>query len=400
MWIGVVLLISCLVGCSHSYQYNYCSSPFELSVTNTSYTLEFVQVITRHGDRTTLTQLPGDHHVWQCNLSTFMAPVENMNPTASLGRIFRKNYLPGRELTPGNCYAGELTSRGLQQHITYGENLRKLYVETYNFLPPTINSSLMGIRSTDIPRTLASAQGNSIGLYPAPEGTAQIPVIDMYTIDLNYENMFGNPTLCPRMAQLLNEVDSEPDYVAHMKGLVPLQQHLSQVLGIPLASLPDWPGLLDAFQVMTCYNQSYPELDNDTIQQVFSAANWQWNYQLNNTELAILQLGSFVTELVSNIQAFVKGVEMPKYLVFSGHDTTVGPVLATLGAYDGQWPPYASHIELELWNDEGDYYVQLKYQGEPITLSSCSAALCPLSQFLANFKPNNSLNYQQPCVAK
>eukprot|EP00026_Physarum_polycephalum_P014137 Phypoly_transcript_14615.p1 GENE.Phypoly_transcript_14615~~Phypoly_transcript_14615.p1 ORF type:complete len:129 (-),score=11.18 Phypoly_transcript_14615:210-596(-) len=67
-------------------------------------------VITQHGDRTTLTQLPGDHHVWQCNLSTFMAPVNDQNPLASLGRIFRKNYFPGRELTPGNCYAGILPS--------------------------------------------------------------------------------------------------------------------------------------------------------------------------------------------------------------------------------------------------------------------------------------------------
>jgi hypothetical protein len=47
--------------------------------------------------------------------------------------------------------------------------------------------------------------------------------------------------------------------------------------------------LFDAFQVMTCYNQTYSGLDNDTIQQIFEAANWQWNYQLNNSELATLQ---------------------------------------------------------------------------------------------------------------
>ena len=70
-------------------------------------------MITRHGDRTTITQLPGDHHVWQCNLSTFMAPVDNQNPTASLGRIFRKNYLPGREPIPGNCYSGIPSSPSL-----------------------------------------------------------------------------------------------------------------------------------------------------------------------------------------------------------------------------------------------------------------------------------------------
>eukprot|EP00026_Physarum_polycephalum_P006185 Phypoly_transcript_06226.p1 GENE.Phypoly_transcript_06226~~Phypoly_transcript_06226.p1 ORF type:complete len:140 (+),score=10.98 Phypoly_transcript_06226:1323-1742(+) len=137
-----------------------------------------------------------------------------------------------------------------------------------------------------------------------------------------------------------------------------------------------------------------------TIEQIFATANWQWNYQLNNSELAILQLGSFVTELVENIQAFIKGEEMPKYLVFSGHDTTVGPLLAAINAYDGQWPPYASHIELELWNNAGDYYIQLKYQGEPIVLSSCSTALCPLDQFLTHVDPVVSINYKQACVAQ
>jgi len=401
MWVSVVLLFSCLfVGYSSSYQYNYCSAPFELSVTNTSYTLEFVQVITRHGDRTTLTQLPGDHHVWQCNLSTYMAPVSDQSPFASLGRIFRKNYLPGVELTPGNCYAGELTTRGFEQHMTYGQNLRQLYVNTYNFLPQTIDYNQMGIRSTDVPRTLASAQGNSVGLYPPQSPTAQIPVVDVWTMDQTYENMVPNSVLCPRSGQLLDQVNSEPEYLSYMKSLLPLQQKLSQVLGIPLAVLPDWPELFDAFQVMTCYNQSYPGLDDDTIEQIFAAANWQWNYQLNNSELAISQLGSFAAELVNNIQAFIKGDDMPKYLVFSGHDTTVGPLLASLNAYDGQWPPYASHIELELWSDAGKYYVQLKYQGEAIVLSSCSTALCPLAQFMAHVEPVISIDYPQFCAAQ
>jgi hypothetical protein len=27
----------------------------------------------------------------------------------------------------------------------------------------------------------------------------------------------------------------------------------------------------------------------------------------------------------------------------------IAPVLAAIGAYDCKWPPYASHIEFELW---------------------------------------------------
>ncbi|CAN0385483.1 unnamed protein product, partial [Hapterophycus canaliculatus] len=39
-----------------------------------------------------------------------------------------------------------------------------------------------------------------------------------------------------------------------------------------------------------------------------------------------------------------------KFVLFSGHDTVVAPLLAALGAYDCRWPPYASHVAFELWS--------------------------------------------------
>jgi hypothetical protein len=35
-------------------------------------------------------------------------------------------------------------------------------------------------------------------------------------------------------------------------------------------------------------------------------------------------------------------------LVFSGHDSTLFPLLTALGAFDGSWPPYASYLEIQL----------------------------------------------------
>jgi hypothetical protein len=33
-----------------------------------------------------------------------------------------------------------------------------------------------------------------------------------------------------------------------------------------------------------------------------------------------------------------------KFLHYSGHDTTVAPFLALIGAYDKKWPVFASHV--------------------------------------------------------
>lgn len=42
----------------------------------------------------------------------------------------------------------------------------------------------------------------------------------------------------------------------------------------------------------------------------------------------------------------------PKLVVYSGHDTTLTPLTAALGIPLVSWPPYSSHIELELWKSK------------------------------------------------
>jgi hypothetical protein len=47
----------------------------------------------------------------------------------------------------------------------------------------------------------------------------------------------------------------------------------------------------------------------------------------------------------------------PRLLLYAGHDTVVAPLLAALGAMRAPgvcaWPPYASHVVLELWEAAG-----------------------------------------------
>lgn len=51
-------------------------------------------------------------------------------------------------------------------------------------------------------------------------------------------------------------------------------------------------------------------------------------------------------------------------------------------------PPYATHIEFELWRDrsKGSFHVAASYNGASLELPGCGGALCPLSAFLDNAK--------------
>lgn len=74
-----------------------------------------------------------------------------------------------------------------------------------------------------------------------------------------------------------------------------------------------------------------------------------------------------------------------KVYIYSGHDTTVAPILHTLGVFNGLAPPYASVILVELLDTNG-LYVKISYHNDsssspyPLTIPGCDH-LCPLDKF-------------------
>jgi len=384
------------------YPYNYCQAPSTVEATETAYKLEFVQTVTRHGDRTALVLLPGDTAPFLCNLTTFMFPSITSQKSASVSRLYRKNYLPGREVITGNCNFGQLTQVGYDQHVRLGQNLRNLYVNKYKFLSPELNTSEIWIRSTDIYRTVQSVQANFIGLYPGNvSAQSSVPVVDMYTMDLTQEDMFPNYNICPRGQDVYGKVVNEPAYVKFEQGLATLRSQLATAFGITEKTLPAWSDIFDAFSVMTCYNIPYPKgITADQVKQVVSVANWEYNYQLSNVTLVKLWIGGFVDELLQRIQDKIAGKLTLKYMHYSGHDTTIAPLTTAFGVYDGFWPPYASHVQIELYSNLGKYYVQVKYQGIAQSMKNCGGTFCPLEQFLLNVKPYSSVDYVKDCDLK
>ena len=55
-----------------------------------------------------------------------------------------------------------------------------------------------------------------------------------------------------------------------------------------------------------------------------------------------------------------------KLFLYSGHDTTLMPLLAALGVELSEWPAFASHLVLELWELDGQLYVNALYNGKQI----------------------------------
>lgn len=88
---------------------------------------------------------------------------------------------------------------------------------------------------------------------------------------------------------------------------------------------------------------------------------------------------------------------LPKFILYSGHDSTIEPFAAAIGVSDGLWPRYASRLVLELYaptKEAGSDTVagiRVLYNGKDVTrhiafckdvVSDLIPSVCPLNAFL------------------
>ena len=74
--------------------------------------------------------------------------------------------VPHRIGDPGRAPFGQLTVKGSLEMQRVGQQLRQRLIHQQHLLPPLLQPQLMYVRSTNISRTLHSAQNLLLGLYP------------------------------------------------------------------------------------------------------------------------------------------------------------------------------------------------------------------------------------------
>jgi len=404
MNIKIAFLVLCSVICFSVGQakYNYCQAPGINPSQNTSgLVLQLVQVVTRHGDRTPTQLLPIENEVWNCSLNWLdIFSDDTFNVETPPQRLYRRTYLSNRELLPGNCSLGQLTEKGIQQHLQLGAELRSLYVDQYQFLPPQLDLNSIWVRSTDVPRTFQSAMANLWALYPPatrPDGT--IGIIDLHTMDGGNENMYDNGN-CPRYTQRALQLQNTTAWTNHVAKYAPLANQVAQIFDV--SSPPTWSQLVDNLEARLCHELPFPKgITAEMLEEFMDAASWELNYLWNDPIIGRLGLGDFLGEIFDRILGYIGGDNTVKYFYYSGHDSTVGPLSALIGGFDGMWPPYASHIEFELWStpDNTNYFVQVKYNGQPAQTSGCSSVMCPFDEWKIAALNMIPTNWQKECVA-
>jgi ubiquitin-like domain-containing CTD phosphatase 1 len=249
----------------------------------------------------------------------------------------------------------------------------------------------------------------------------------LHTADRDRDVLDPAEDLCPRLYELAQEAEESDEFQKFNTSQESVVlRHLMQSEG--LGNLEN--EAIDCLMTTMCTDRVLPDILNDyggrrrlhhidygsnIFERIynFSIMEDVFSFRYNDAAYSKLAMGPMWAEIMDNIKPIVdtntynyddRPPPHTKLALFSGHDTTIMPLLATLGpnVWDGTtWTPYASMMILEIHelidgqSDKSvftsDYAFRLLYNGEVLTdkMDGCPADsdLCDVKVLLDRVSP-------------
>jgi len=295
---------------------------------------------------------------------------------------------------------GMLTQKGMRGEYVLGKFFEKRYVEDYKLLNATYIHREIYIRSTDIERTLMSAQTQLNGLYPPkghqiwrdnldwqPIGIHVVPLKEDYLLAV-----FDYP--CPRYFKLNAAGKKEPGYIKMTLQYKDLLAYVSENSGEQI-DVSTMFKIRDPLICEKSHNMTLPDwvLNGTTYEDIGKVSDYGMGWNFNTREKARLTGGALVGRMIENMKLFSSPQKrsetqepVRKVYLYSAHDTTLSAFMSALGVFNGISPDYSSAVMVELFQSGGGLEVRVMYrfgQNEPhaLILSGCEE-FCPLDKFI------------------
>ncbi|KAI0390038.1 histidine acid phosphatase, partial [Xylariaceae sp. FL0594] len=351
--------------------------------------LQLVQILLRHGERTPINarfQNAGLPAFWPyCTAMRHFSSAVLDRSTGQFGNLEWKRRLetfgprdepvvavgPGGE-HDGICEMGMLTDRGRETTFELGARLRRLYIDQLAFLPPTLHETeSLYLRATPIPRALESLQQTFVGLYPPNTRSPSLPPPTILLRTPGDETLFPNDSNCRRFAALSRAFAQRAadrwnasDDMAYLNKVYSKWMPESSPK-VAVNSRPRLSGIMDTINATLAHGPAtkLPKefYDPKALEIIDKIAVDEWFAGYNESrEYRMLGIGGLLGDVVNRMvgsaetPAGKKGITPTRFALSGCHDTTIAAVLASLGAYEGQkWPPFTSHIAIEMFRETG-----------------------------------------------
>ena len=257
------------------------------------------------------------------------------------------------------------------------------------------NKDHIYLRTTDHERTFNSAESLIDGLYPpAFRNSSKTEVIDIDTIEQETDNLYPTNN-CPKLNTLCANEEKTPAWLQVLSRYEKLYKEFEKVWNVE--EIPDWFVLFGAFESMVAHKIPLPQgVTKEMVEEVHNVSALQMGLLYGNTSIATLGIGRFIYDFREALLLSINNRSSIRFALYSAHDVTVGLILNLLDLYSqaAYWPPFASHIVFEYWQENsGNLFVKIYYNGNELFLPGCPRP-CPLSYFIAILNRYALLNDQ------
>jgi len=263
-------------------------------------------------------------------------------------------------------------------------------------MPKTLSDpNTFYLRSTHLPRALDSVQQAYIGMYPASNRTCgPLPIISRTA---EQDTLPPNEANCKRYKELMvafaarteknwENTDEMKFLNTKLSKFMPNKGPIKIVDGHPKLS-----GILDHLNSTLAGGPEvhlpaeFYETEVREIIDKIETEEWFSGYH-ESEEYRRVGIGGYVGDVVTQMVGYVEqtkknaessasDLKSPiKFAMSGAHDTTLAGMLAGLGAFDKKWPPYSSHIAVELFREDPSAVKGVR-QGSESTSSSLTATL-------------------------
>eukprot|EP00542_Grammatophora_oceanica_P022142 CAMPEP_0194036752 /NCGR_PEP_ID=MMETSP0009_2-20130614/9116_1 /TAXON_ID=210454 /ORGANISM="Grammatophora oceanica, Strain CCMP 410" /LENGTH=639 /DNA_ID=CAMNT_0038678635 /DNA_START=42 /DNA_END=1961 /DNA_ORIENTATION=- len=375
--------------------------------------------------------------------------------------LFEKKYdalqAPLSNELEGSCQAGQLILQGYEQELANGQHLRNAYVYDSTMMDHDARMRLLDLsdtkslayqepviryRSDDDQRTLMSGQVLLRGMFGTEfvqhlKNTGTRPVLPVHTADRWMDVLDPNHKTCPKLTDIKEHAASSRGFakLIRSKEAREVRKYVQRNLG--KEELED--GFLDCMMTTICTDRPLPDSiadfgtigpralhgDDDDDEddhddhdhddgitsrswferlQDFDVSKEAYLMRYKDSQYAKLGMGPLWAEIIEQLEPSVGVSALPpqnKMAIYAGHDSTLIPLMETMGIWDGAWPPYASMLILEMHElidgqtdrtvYKSDYAFRVLFNGKVLTdrMEGCPPGeeLCDVQVFLDKITP-------------
>lgn len=291
----------------------------------------------RHGARSTCGVAPGQTTEqfgaeWmQCHNETINEPMTSPNR--------------------GPCYPGQLSIAGEEMCFELGNRLRARYNQDLGLIGDSFDESTMHFESTTYARARLSLRRALDAMFPAK-------AVPQEYLDARQDSesiLHPDIARCSNLMKMFLTTQKEvSESIKNDTELLDMAHKINTAFGSPIMDKVTWIQLGDwatsrAFHGLPLI----PNLPEDFL-PITEGAAWRsfGTILTDSTDTVRLGIGRLVSTIVDRMDARSLGKDETKFVIYSGHDTTIGPLSHALGIPLLSWPPYSTHIEVELWKSK------------------------------------------------